>query len=523
MKKLLTKNLGLKFLSIVSAAMLWLIVLYLEDPVDYEDYSPIRVTMLNENVVTDQGLVYQIEDNSDVISVRVRAPRSVLSELSADDFTATADMEKNMKYGNLVGIEVTCSNRKVESANITKSRENVVLNIEDASTERFNVVVDQEGNPPDGYMVGTAVPEQSMIEISGPASVVSKIRRVEAVLPVSTLTSDSTVHCSLRVIDGNDEQLSTAELNTLEFTGKEEGMDVVVTMLRTKTVPLQVGYSGTPDEAYSFGSISYRPETVEIAGTSEAIADVTEIVIPDEAVNIDGITENLQTTVDITPYLPEGIRLVDDTEANIAVVVEIERKQGRTVEIPVSEIGLRNVPRGYEVDFGDLESVELVVMGTSAELAELNTDEIAVTLDLTGYSREEGAYTETLDVTLPDDVYSLMNDVEIEFELVRASESSETPAGGGTGTGGSGTSNGSSGGSGTGDSSGEEEEPGTGGDASSGSENSGGSGASGSGGDSSAVGGSGCSSSGGSSGDSSSSGSNTGGSSSSSGNTPAEE
>ena len=51
---------------------------------------------------------------------------------------------------------------------------------------------------------------------------------------------------------------------------------------------------------------------------------MTEIVIPDEAVNIDGITENLQTTVDITPYLPEGIRLVDDTEANIAVVVEIE-------------------------------------------------------------------------------------------------------------------------------------------------------------------------------------------------------
>ena len=520
MKKLLTKNLGLKFLSIVSAAMLWLIVLYLEDPVDYQDYSPIRVTMLNENVVTDQGLVYQIEDNSDVISVRVRAPRSVLNELSADDFTATADMEKNMKYGNLVGIEVTCSNRKVESANITKSRENVVLNIEDASTERFNVVVDQEGSPPDGYMVGTAVPEQSMIEISGPASVVSKIRRVEAVLPVSTLTSDSTVHCSLRVIDGNDEQLSTAELNTLEFTGKEEGMDVAVTMLRTKTVPLQVGYSGTPDEAYSFGSISYRPETVEIAGTSEAIANVTEIVIPDEAVNIDGITENLQTTVDITPYLPEGIRLKDDSEANIAVVVEIERRQGRTVEIPVSEIGLRNVPRGYEVDFGDLESVELVVMGTSAELAELNTDEIAVTLDLTGYSREEGAYTETLDVTLPDDVYSLMNDVEIEFELVRASESSGTTAGGSTGTG---TSNGSSGGSGTGDSSGEEEEPGTGGDASSGSENSGGTGTSGSGGDSSAGGGSGSSSSGGSSGDSTSSGSNTGGSSSSSGNTPAEE
>ncbi len=457
MKKLLTNNLGLKLLSIVSAFMLWLIVLALEDPVRYEDFSPIQVTMLNENVITDQGLVYQIEDNSDVISVRVRAKNSVLSRLSASDFTATADMEKNMKYGNLVGIEVTCRNRDISSADITMSRQNVVLSIEDASTEQFNVVVAQEGTPPDGYMVGTAVPEQSLIEISGPASVVSKIRRVQAVLPTSTLTADTTVHCQLEVIDGNGDNLSSAELSTLEFTGKDEGMDVTVTMLRTKTVPLQMGYTGTPDEGYSFSSMSYKPESIEIAGTSDAITKVTEIVVPDEAVNIDGITENLQTTVDITPYLPEGIRLKDDTEASVAVVVEIEKKQGKTINIPVEDIGLRNVPRGYEVDFGDLENVELVVMGTSTALAELNADQIAVSLDLDEYSRA-GTYTHGLDVTLPDDEYSLMEDVEIEFELVRADENENTPENESTSGGSSGTSSDTSGTSGTNTGSGEEDE-----------------------------------------------------------------
>ena len=410
MKKLLTNNLGLKLLSIVAAAMLWLVVLYIEDPVMYADFSPIQVTILNENVITDQGKVYQIEDNSDVISVRVRAHRSVLEKLSTDDFTATADMEKNLKYGNLVGIEVTCRNTKI---------------VEDASTEQFNVVVVEESSPPDGYMVGTTVPEQSMIEISGPSSVVSKIRRVEAVLNASGLTTDGTVHCELRVVDGNNDIISGTDLATLEFTGKTEGINVSVTMLRTKTVPLRVEYSGTPDAGYSFSSISYKPENIEIAGTAESIADVTEIVIPGEAVNIDGITENLQTTVDITPYLPEGIRLKDSTEASIAVVVEIERKQGMTVEIPVSDIGLQNVPRGYEVDFGDLESVELIVMGTSEDLNNLNIDEIAVSLDLDQYSRA-GTYTATLQVTLPDDVYSLMEDVQVDFELVRGTGNSNT-------------------------------------------------------------------------------------------------
>ena len=105
-------------------------------------------------------------------------------------------------------------------------------------------------------------------------------------------------HTNLRVIDGNNDPLSTAELATLEFTGKEEGMDVDVTMLRTKTVPLRMGYTGTPDPDYSFSSISYKPESIEIAGTSEIITGVTEIVVPDEAVNIDGIIQ-LQTTA---PY-----------------------------------------------------------------------------------------------------------------------------------------------------------------------------------------------------------------------------
>ena len=142
----------------------------------------------------------------------------------------------------------------------------------------------------------------------------------------------------------------------------------------------------------------------------------------------------------------------------MAVVVELERKQGRTIDIPVSDIALRNVPRGYEVDFGELESVELTVMGTSADLADLNMDEIAVTLDLDGYSREEGEYTETLDVTLPGSAYSLMDEAQVEFELVRSTGNGGSTAGDtGNSSEGSETSGGSSG-TGTGSASDGEED-----------------------------------------------------------------
>ena len=55
MKKMLTNNLTLKLLSVVAAIMLWLVVMNIDDPYTYRDFSPVQVTMLNENVVTDQG------------------------------------------------------------------------------------------------------------------------------------------------------------------------------------------------------------------------------------------------------------------------------------------------------------------------------------------------------------------------------------------------------------------------------------------------------------------------------------
>ncbi len=421
MKKMLTNNLGLKLISVAAAIMLWLIVINIDDPYTYRDFSPIQVTMLNEDVVTDQGKVYKIEDGSDVISLRVTGKKSVLEELNIEDFTATADMEKSIKYNDLVGIEVSCSNKNVRSTDISLSRENVVISVEDASSEQFNVVVKQNGKVADGYMIGTALPEQSLIQISGPASVIAKIKRVEVEIKTTGVNSDRTIHGKLNVLDSDGE---TVDTTYLEYTGKNDGMDVAITMLRTKTVPITVGHSGTPAEGYSFESISYKPETIQIAGSSSVINKITAVAIPDEAVNIDGISENQQQTISITDYLPEGVRLADEADASMAVSIEIEKKQGKTVTIPVSEIELLNVPEGMEVDFGDLSEVEFIVMATSEDLSELDTDAISASLDVEDNTKA-GSHTGILNVNLPEGDYSLMQDTEVEYRLVKEAATSQ--------------------------------------------------------------------------------------------------
>lgn len=408
-------NLSLKILSVIAAVLLWLVVVNVDDPIKTETYSGIRVTMVNESAITNKGKVYKIEDESDVISVTVSAKRSVHKALSSSDFIATADMEKDIQYDNLVAINVTCTNKNVKAADIKKSRNNVKVSIEDSATEEFNVVVKQRGTPGSGYVVGEMIPEQRVISVTGPASLIAKIKRIEAEVDVTGRTADDVLTCSLSVVNSDGDALDTTYL---EFNGKSIGISVKVNMLRTKEVPLKIGVSGTPASGYRYIDMSFKPETVMIAGEAEDLQEIAVLRVPDEAVNIEGLRSTTELEISLTEYLPENIRLVDEVADGLVVVtVTLEGEQTKDVTIPISNVSLTGVPKGYSVTFGDLEEVTIPVTGLAVDLESLDPDDIAATLDVSSVTKE-GIYTKPLQIHIPGD-YGVNADVEVEFELLK--------------------------------------------------------------------------------------------------------
>ena len=113
MKKRLMDNLGLKILAFLIAAFMWLIVVNIDNPVTDKTFSGIPVTVMNEEIVTDNNRTYQIIDNTQEVSVTVTAKRSVLNNIKADDIMAVADM-KELTLGTQVPIEVTIPGYKYE-------------------------------------------------------------------------------------------------------------------------------------------------------------------------------------------------------------------------------------------------------------------------------------------------------------------------------------------------------------------------------------------------------------------------
>ena len=321
MKLKLTDNLFLKVLSVVIAILIWIMVMNINDAEKTKTFQ-LPVKLINTEVITENGKVFRVVDGSDTVIVKVRARKSIVDELSGSDFVLTADMQKNLKYDRMVGITVECKNRNINvDENVTLNRSNVDVSIEDSATEQFQVHVRHTGEPNNGLIPGNMIPEQTIIKISGPVSLVERIETVEAMVDITGLPGTTVKTCELKLYDGVGGIIDNTYLN---YIGKNEGIDVTVTMLNTKTVPLRFSYTGTPAENYVVKDISFKPETIEIAGNSGVLSGISRWEIPAEAVDVEGIDDELQLVIDLTQYLPSGVILKDAEDASALVIVEVE-------------------------------------------------------------------------------------------------------------------------------------------------------------------------------------------------------
>ena len=322
MKLKLTDNLFLKLISLGVAVLIWLVVMNINDAEKSRSFSK-SVKLINTEVITENGKVFRVVEGTDYVNVRVRARKSIVDSLESEDFILTADMRKDLQLNDsMVGISVECKNKNINVAeDVTLSRRNVEVSIEDSATEQFQVHVRKQGDENEGLVVGSLIPEQTIIKITGPVSLVQRIKVVEAMVDVTGIPATTVRNCELRIYDSAGGEIDNTYLN---YVGKTDGIAVTISLLNTKTVPLKFSYSGTPAENYVVKDISYKPETIEIAGTESVLASILRWEIPEEAVNVDGIDEELQLVVDLRDYLPSGIILKNEEESSALVIVEVE-------------------------------------------------------------------------------------------------------------------------------------------------------------------------------------------------------
>ena len=418
MMKHLINNPGLKILSILIAVVLWMIVVNYDDPEKTVTFTlPVSVT--NAEVLEEMGKVYEVVGQTNMAVFYVKGKRSVIDNLSSSDFVATADLSQIDFQSDsdikLVPISVD-PRRSRNDIQVTLKTVNMQITLEDLSSEQFYIAVNTQGMPAEGYAIGEISVSPNLVTVSGPRSVVDRISRVAANVNVAGLTSDIVDSVRPVLYDENGGVIESTQLRL-----NQESVDVSVQILGTKIVAVQCETSGTPAEGYQFIELEYAPETVMIKGQPEILNNIYEIRIPGEAINLDGITEDVENSIDITPYLNElGVSLVNPEENKIAVRVIVERLEVIDLELSTDDLTVLNRPEDYDISFGS-QTVTIPVRGRSGELENLTLSQVRGSVDL--YDLEPGTHTVEVTVTLPDH-FQVMGTVTIQVHIMYIEESS---------------------------------------------------------------------------------------------------
>ena len=273
MKKKLTSKLMLKIVSVIVAFLFWLVIINITDPTTSKTFYDIPVQILNENVITSANQVYDIVDG-DTVKVTVKGKRSFVETLKESDFTATADLSELSKV-NAVSINVKLNKESTSSVDVDWNNAVLKVALEKRITKSFKVEVDYEGELSENYVLGEMTAKPNMIEVSCGESKFKKIDHVGVMVSLKGQSEDFDSEYSPVLYDANGDALNDANVSFSNDTIK-----VSTQVLSTKEIPVYVETEGAPASGYRLVQTDYKPESIQVSGTKEALEKEVSIKVP---------------------------------------------------------------------------------------------------------------------------------------------------------------------------------------------------------------------------------------------------
>ena len=424
MKKSLTRNLGLKLASLLLAFVLWFLVAQIYDPKDTVTFNNIQVRLINTELLDEEGKVYEVLDNSNLVRVTVTGPQSIVkSELRRSDIVAEADMSKLTDI-NTITITYYCENISNDSVEIKGNHDSVRLNVEDKTSKWIKLESNTIGNVASGYMIGNVSLDQTNIEVTGPKSAISQVDHAGVDINVTDSTTSLSANVDIKLYDADDNEL------TLESVKKNvDSAYMTVEVLATKEVPVEIEYMGVPEDGYmATGEVESSVPTVRIAGTVSTLAGISAITVPEDRMNITGQTDNLADIINLKEYLPANVRLADKSfDGKITATVYIEPIVSKDLTVAAENISVTGVPDGMEAEItSTAEEYNITVSGLSRDVSILHDSSVTGILNLTQWMEDNGVeeltpgtYTIPVTFNLAEDI-TVVPDINIHIRLKNA-------------------------------------------------------------------------------------------------------
>ena len=409
MKERLTHNLGMKILSIVLAAFVWLLIMNVADPVVTETFSNVTVQIINDEVFSSRGYDYSVE-SGDKVDIKVKGKRSKVDKLSESDFKATADLNSiNNMY--MVTITVECTSEYADELVVSLRNETMALKIEDQDTQPFNVRVVRTGDVKEGYYCYETKASSTLVQVTGSVTQMQALKEVVATVDIEGKSNTFTADCELVAYDFQGNQIDPQKLS---FSA--DSVSVTIGICPTKPVDIEIYTEDSPAAGYYVEKVEFAPQNILIAAEETILRSISMLRIP---CSVKGATENIEVQLDVADYLSDKYAnacFLADVNSHISAVVTVSPLAERTLELTTRSIRPENLAEGLECEVFSVISSTVVVRGPASEIDRLTIDDLKLYIDLTGCVA--GTYSRQIKIGINSAIEVEVGDVMVKLSEV---------------------------------------------------------------------------------------------------------
>lgn len=361
-------RIGDLIIAIIAGVALWAYVVSVLDPITANTIKSVPVQLLNKSSIEAAGLAIS-GSGEYTVDVTVSGNRSNVNNVSAADFTATADVSELSKGQNYITVEVEApSNLSVTEIRTQKIQ--VYVDTLVSETRPLHIIL---SNNAEGRELGNVRIDKDDFRISGAKNLVESVVALEAKLDTQGIQIDEEFTQTLSLVPVDAEGHRVAGINV-----SSANVELTASLYNTKEVALNVPVNGEFVTSVKLLS-ELIPSSVVIKGPSSQLAEIWAV----DTRSIDRSTITESCTITLEPRLPDGIELADSS-LGIAAVYEMLGRVSESITVtPENTVFFVNVPAGISPRLLENINIDYTVYEDAAGKA--SADDFIVTIDMSEY------------------------------------------------------------------------------------------------------------------------------------------
>ena len=381
-------------LSFVIALGLWFYVIAVVSPESEEIFYNIPVVLQNESVLNEKGFMIATQGKP-TVTLRLRGNRSDLNKLTNSDILLSVDMSKINRVGKqYLSIDTDFPGSFADNAFevLSYAPDRISLDIVEWAMKEVDVKVEFTGTVPADYIVykDDYILDQNKVTVSGPKEIVDKITHAKVEVALDNQISSISKDFTYTLCDEAGEPVET-ELLTTDVT--EVNLTVKIQRVKDLQLVVNVTYGGGATEDTT--SIVFSQENIKVSGSEEALATLGDTLLLD--------------TIDVAEILAEETREydiilpaeVDNLSGLTTFTVTISFPKLKTKELPISNITVKNVPRGMVVKDIGTKVCNVTLRGSQWQIDNITAKDVEIRVDLSNATEGTELYKAEIVVTNP--------------------------------------------------------------------------------------------------------------------------